>query len=529
MVRRLRTLNAIVVAALATAGFAAAAAGDVWPCHPDLPGTRSVTVTGQVTGYRFAGRGTVVASVQTRHCAGVARWNYTASTGATASVACLGSSAGGSPAAATKLVAAQGKRLVRVVPAPAGVDRPDRLDVIDRATGRRISSWPLIDRPARVALFGGTAILSEAGRNVLYALRLSDGRIATLGVARAGDRPIIGTAGVVYQDDLSQRAHRLAPNRVTLKLVPLASVTRQLSLADRQIETHWKITAMGMDATRVAYAVHDPSGRCDAVKSWIPPWHFVARVTHPRGPTCLAAHASGGVTNVAMAGDRLVWTVRYGNATRVLAASTIGCKEWVVSRPAPAPGGATVAQLAGDGGVLAYAVPGAVETVSAESDRWYGEVVSRSAVPVRAISVDDDEIATLYRGGAVTVMTEKGHLVGSFAPGPARAIALRGNTVAVLHSGRLDVYSVATGALTHSWPVPADARTVDLQYGIAVIAAGGDVLALNVATGRTARLLHAHGRVAAQIDSPGAVVQFNASGHGFLRFIPLSTIEARTR
>jgi hypothetical protein len=99
----------------------------------------------------------------------------------------------------------------------------------------------------------------------------------------------------------------------------------------------------------------------------------------------------------------------------------------------------------------------------------------------------------------------------------------------VLRSGRLDVYSVATGALTHSWPVPADARTVDLHYGIAVIAAGGDVLALNVATGRTARLLHAHGRVAAQIDSPGAVVQFNAGGHGFLRLIPMSTIEARTR
>ena len=47
MVRRLRTLDTVVVAALATAGIAAAAAGDVRPCHPDLPGTRSLTVTGQ--------------------------------------------------------------------------------------------------------------------------------------------------------------------------------------------------------------------------------------------------------------------------------------------------------------------------------------------------------------------------------------------------------------------------------------------------------------------------------------------------
>jgi hypothetical protein len=74
MVRRMRTLNTVVVAALATAGIAAAAAGDVWPCHPDLPGTRSLTVTGHVISYRFAGRGTLVASVRTKRCAGVARW-----------------------------------------------------------------------------------------------------------------------------------------------------------------------------------------------------------------------------------------------------------------------------------------------------------------------------------------------------------------------------------------------------------------------------------------------------------------------
>src|SRR5215471_5599274 len=189
MVRRMRTLNAVVVAALATAGIATAA-GDLRPCHPDIPGTRSLTVVGAVTGYRFAGRGTLVASVRRKRCAGVARWNYAASADATASVSCRGSSAGGSAGPAQRQVAAQGNRLVRVVLAPDGVDRPDRLDVINRATNHRIASWPLIGRPARVALFEGIAILSSAGRNALYALRLSDGRIATLGIARKGDRPI---------------------------------------------------------------------------------------------------------------------------------------------------------------------------------------------------------------------------------------------------------------------------------------------------------------------------------------------------
>jgi hypothetical protein len=226
-----------------------------------------------------------------------------------------------------------------------------------------------------------------------------------------------------------------------------------------------------------------------------------------------------------MGGGRLIWTTRYGKKTRVLAASTIGCREWVVARPAP---GAPVAALAGDGSVLAYALTGAVGLVSADSDDWYGEVFSRSAVEIAAISVDSNRIATLYRDGTVTVMSPSGDLISSFAAGPARAIALRGDTVAVLRSGRLDIYSAGTGVLANSWPVPANARSVDLYYGIAVVAAGDDVVALNVGTGRTARLLHAPSRVAARIDSPGAVVQFNLGERGYLRFIPMSTIEART-
>ena len=522
MVRRMRRLGTIVVAALATVGIAAATAGDVQPCHPDLPGTRSLAVTGQVTSYRFAGQGTVVASVQTSKCAGVARWAYAAN--ATASVSCGASNAGGS---AQHLSAAQGNRLVRVRLAPDGVDRPDRLDVINRATGHRIASWPLIDRPARVVLYGKVAILSAATRDALYALRISDGRIAMLGVARAGDRPIIGRDGVVYQDGLSLKDLRASPNRVTLKFVPLASVYRQLSLADRQIVTPGRITAFGMDGRRVAFAVHEPSRGCDMVKFWTPPWYFVAHVTHPTGTTCRSTHGGGSVTSVAMGGDRLVWTTRFGNESRVLAASTIGCQEWIVARPDP---GATVAGVAGDGSVLAYALRGGtVAVVDAESNHWYSEVLSQTASQITAISANDEQVATLYRNGTLTVLTDEGAPVSSFQVGPARAIALRGDTVAVLGSGHLDVYSAKTGLQTHSWSVPANARSVSLRYGIAVVAAGGNVLAMNVNTSRTARLLHVQGRVAAQIDSPGAVVQFNAGGHGYLRLIPMSTIEARTR
>src|SRR5437899_3289419 len=154
MTHRIRTLTTIVVVALFLAGIAAGAGGGPRQFYSNLPGTRSLTVTGHVISYRFAGRDTLVASVQTERGTGVVRWNYVASPHAIASVSYRGANAGGSGAPLQHLVAAQGDRQVRVVYAPAGVDRPDRLNVFARGTGRRIASWPLIARPARVVLVG---------------------------------------------------------------------------------------------------------------------------------------------------------------------------------------------------------------------------------------------------------------------------------------------------------------------------------------------------------------------------------------
>jgi hypothetical protein len=280
-----------------------------------------------------------------------------------------------------------------------------------------------------------------------------------------------------------------------------------------------------MDGQRVAFAVHDPAGKCDSVMFWLPTWHFLAHVTHPTGPSCLPTHAAGGITNIAMASARVIWTTKYGQTTRILAASAIGCSEWVVARPA---GGAPVAALAGDGNVLGYALRSG--KVGLVPKHWRGQVISQSPAHVAGMSVDSNRIATLYRDGTVTVMTATGAPVSSIAAGSgASAVALRGNTLAVVEHGHLAIYDATTGVRTQSWSVPAGSRAVDLHYGIAVVTAGRDVVAVNVATGHSARLLRAPGRVAARIDSPGAIVEFNAGGHGHLQFIPMSTIEARTR
>ena len=139
-------------------------------------------------------------------------------------------------------------------------------------------------------------------------------------------------------------------------------------------------------------------------------------------------------------------------------------------------------------------------------------------------------ITTSSRGtdGIESVPTH-GEPTGEIQVGGARTIALRTSVLAVLSNhATLDVYSLADGRLLHSWPVAANARGLDMQYGIALITAGRDVYAVNAATGRTAHLVHAPARVAAEIEAPGAAIEFNVAGRARIEFLPMSQIESST-
>ena len=529
MLHRVRTLNSIVLAALATAGIATAAVGDLKPCHPDLPGTRSLIVTGAVTELQIAAPGTLAVSVRTGQCAGVARWNYAASAHATAAVSCRRSSAcsdcrGGQEARrltgrshGPRRVRSKGSRQTGPARRLRPRDRqPDCLVAADRA------AWARSDRLGR-PLWRHRCPLGGR-RGALYAVRISDGHTAEIAIAHADDRPIIGPEGVVYQDDkyVKNSSYHLPANEVALKLVPMASVKRQLRLADRPLVTKGTISAISMDGQRVVFAAHDPAGRCDRVMFWVPQWHFLRHLTHPSGPTCLPAHAAGGITNVAIADARVIWTTKYGQTTRVLAASAISCVEWIIARPAlqrRACRGARrrrervglraerdwLSRSSRNGRARSGAL--AAKVVSHVADPGLRDVCRQQA-HCDAVSERDGARDDRDRGSRQHLRRRSGSR--------GRASTRHGRRR--LRSGRLATFNATTGSLEHSWPVPADARTIDLVYGIAVIAAGGDVWALNVNTGHSARLLHVRGRVAAQVDSPGAVVQFNAGGRGHVRF-----------
>jgi hypothetical protein len=293
------------------------------------------------------------------------------------------------------------------------------------------------------------------------------------------------------------------------------------------------MTSIAMDGPRVAMAVHDPSGRCDYVVFWNVTWHYLTRLTRFNGPTCLPTHAAGGITDVAIGGSRAVWTVTYGGVTRLIAAGITDCQEWVVSRPAAAE---QVTGLAGDGGVLAYALsPNAnsnrmLASVGVVPDVWRGVPIQSVPVGVSALSTFAGDVAVLGRQGTVSITTADGSFERRIATGRARAVALRPSLVVALTTrGTLEVFSRPSGGRLHSWRVPPGTRRLDVQYGTALLTAARDVYAMNLATGRTARLFHAPTRVAAEIEAPGAAIQYNVGGRGFLRFVAMSRIESSTR
>src|SRR5205823_5995900 len=164
---RIRRLGVVGFVALAFAGSAFA-----YVCHPDRPGTRSLTIQGRVDGYSMTGS-RVAIQLWAHGCERRISWNPISFATSQA-----GGPSGRRGRGSTNRVVRDGRVVVlrrgSVVP-----DRPDRLAVYDVRTRARLHNWPLPARADTLDVARGVALLSTA--NGVYAVRLSDGRSALIG------------------------------------------------------------------------------------------------------------------------------------------------------------------------------------------------------------------------------------------------------------------------------------------------------------------------------------------------------------
>jgi hypothetical protein len=487
----------VLVAAAAAALVVALPAGAAYVCHPDPAGTRTLTLPGRVAAYSLQGNRVQVVY---RAAGGCLSRSWTVSGRASSPQAAACASA---VAPATEVVAKG--RTVRLV---AGA--PDRLHV--RVGGRLVHDWPLPERMATLDVDGGIALLGTAGHGT-YAVRLSDGRAALVALTRRGDTPQIERAGIVFQDNLYKKHAHLS--RTILKFVPRAAVERALARAGRPLHVGGVVRDLAMDGPRVALAVD--GAECDRVVFWNVPWSYVSRITEEEETTCESTRGGASPTAVSIGNLRASWVISSPAGARVLAASSIDCVERLVSR-----GSAPL--LGGDGALLAYSAGAQVGTVDA---RMRGRALRLRAQAPVALAADGGRLALLRADGVVEIRSDAGRVHAQIATRPAQEVALQGDRLVVLtRAGTLDVYDAAGGVVLRRVRVPAGARGVDVHFGYAVVAAGRSVVAVELATGRTAVLAHAPAPVQARIEAPGVAYAFSTGRRGEVRFVPMAAIEA---
>jgi hypothetical protein len=417
-----------------------------------------------------------------------------------------------------------GDRLIVVSHASTWPDRPDRLLVYDAKSGALVHDWPLFDRATTLDVHAGLALFRAS--DGLYIMRLADGRTALVSLNRRLDNAQLEAPGVVYQDNvLKGRRH----GRVdTLKFVPVRVIERRLAAVTRPFLLPGRVRAFSMDGTRVAIAVDNPHRACDRLVFWNVPWRFEIELTKllmPRQLTCPRRGAAPRITDVAFGGSRVQWLARFGRRQRLLAATILHCDIAIVRSGRVGTAAATA--LAGDGRVLAFAAPGRGGSselglvTAAGTGRTIGET-GRAL----GLAADDGRIAVLRRGSRIELRSTGGRLLRTIRATAPRAIALNRSILAVLtRRDTVEVFDTRTGRRTRVWSVPRGAAGIDVYFGIAVLAVGRRVIAVELGTGKRAVLAHAPTAVRAEIDAPGVVYSYNVGGRGALQYMTLTHVE----
>jgi hypothetical protein len=312
--------------------------------------------------------------------------------------------------------------------------------------------------------------------------------------------------------------------------------------AARVKNTNGWIESIGMDGSRVAYAVHGVS--CTKVFTWDVPNRGGARVSGRQ--TCAADSTStgGGVTEIAVAGRRVGWIVNQGGNTEsddhLYVGSLRGSPERLVggSWRTGAVGGVLTGRwlggLVGDGDLLAFNAWRTDEegNVVAATLRRVGrprlKTLSSGLQAYRAAAADRGRIAVARGDGTVALYAGAGRLLRAIVPSSVREVALQGGDLVVLTRSRtIEVYSAATGKRRATWPVKAAAAQLDIASGQAVYAVWRTVHLLRLADGKDVQLTVARRAVEGlEIEAPGIAYAYNTVKRGRevgnLAFVPMA-------
>jgi hypothetical protein len=185
-------------------------------------------------------------------------------------------------------------------------------------------------------------------------------------------------------------------------------------------------------------------------------------------------------------------------------------------------------EVAGNSRSIAYAIVHADGTstlaLSGTTSKWATTRLKLATAP-RALVSDGDRVAVLDADGKVTFRTISGEEAASLDVRAAQRIAFRGDLLATASGTGVDLYKVSTRTRIAAWKFGSPVTGLSMRYGIAVVSAGHDVIALRVSDGKRVRLARTEGSPLAAIDRAGIAFASSAFGHGLVTFVPMADVE----
>ena len=266
--------------------------------------------------------------------------------------------------------------------------------------------------------------------------------------------------------------------------------------------------------------------------------------------TCSEPQTStgAGIETVAAAGARTAWLLNEGGNTEsddILFASTATAgKEKVLARASrtgaapPATTGTWIGGLVADGTRISYATWTTTGTQAVRTSALWrvsgggAHVLARGSGAVVSASAEAGRVALLRSDGTVAVYGLNGPLLQTISVGPAHAVALDGDAVAVLTKARtVEVYDRLTGALRHTWPIASGPGPQFAASGdVAVYVTWRSIHAVNLLTGRDAVVATAKRAIDhADLDRAGLLYDYNltwTANAGRIVFTPFTRIAA---
>jgi hypothetical protein len=247
--------------------------------------------------------------------------------------------------------------------------------------------------------------------------------------------------------------------------------------------------------------------------------------------------------DLALAGDRLAYLTSWaGNEvhwTFMLTSLDRGDEGLAIATGAQVePRRPLVGDIVGGGSTLVY---GSVSASLPESiwrlDGWTPAQIARRSDDLQPVAVDRDRIVARRADGALDLLGVDGGVLETFAV-PSLGAALAGDDLVVLVQAELRDYSVSTGALLHTWPlpdVPSAGRCRlpacygirltldDAAPGIALYTLDGVVHLLRLRDGDDSTL---PGATAAELTEAGLFYAYRGEDPrpGRIRFVPLEEL-----